>query len=68
MIRKGRLHFSLVYLLFFMLLFSFGHGGDFTEEFGFLLYGGIIAEFFQTQHSENFYNKREGYNEQNEIA
>ena len=36
-----------------MLIFSLGHEVDYTSDFGFLLYGCIIAEFLQVGSNEN---------------
>ncbi len=56
MIKKGIIHFSLVYLLLYMLIYTFGGDASLTEKFGYILYGGIIAELIlasnQNQKSE----------------
>ena len=52
LIRQGKLHFSLMYMLFYLVIYSVSHDGDFTEKFGFALYGCIIAEFIIAEHNK----------------
>jgi O-antigen ligase len=48
LVRQNLLKNSLVFLLLYMLFYTFGGDPKLTEKFGYLLYGAIIAEYILT--------------------
>ena len=52
-IKEGRIEFSLVYLVLFLFINSFGASVSLDDEFGYILFGSIIADIFQSTNIDN---------------
>lgn len=59
MIKKGKLHFSFIYLILYLFVFSFGASSDLTNKYAYILYGCIVADFIAVLYSKKQINQLE---------
>lgn len=56
LIKNEKLRFTLIYLLLFMFISTFGSNANLTDKFGYILYGCVIADFIMVQESSDQQN------------
>ena len=49
-LKKGVLHFSLVFILFYLFLYTFGGNPDLTDNFSYIMFGIVISELVEISH------------------
>ena len=51
-IKKGKLHFSYIFIILFMFIYSIGSEPDLTGTVAYILFGCVIAEFMEAEYHD----------------